>query len=63
MIVVDTHVWVWWTLDTGRLSAAQRAAISRNEDDLIGVSAISCLSRLENRPAAGTASTSFTTHG
>ena len=42
MIVVDTHVWVWWTLDTGRLSAAQRDAISRNEDDLIGVSVISC---------------------
>ena len=42
MIVVDTHTWVWWTLDTGRLSVAQYAAISRNEDDLIGVSAVSC---------------------
>ena len=42
MIVVDTHVWVWWILDTGQLSTAQRAAISRNEDDLVGVSAISC---------------------
>ena len=41
-IVVDTHVWVWWILDTGQLSIAQRHAISRNEDDLIGVSAISC---------------------
>lgn len=42
VIVVDTHVWVWWTLAAGRLSVHQRDAISSNEDDLIGVSAISC---------------------
>ncbi len=42
MIVLDTHVWIWWTLDTGRLSDAQRRAIEDNEGDLIGVSAISC---------------------
>lgn len=42
MIVIDTHVWVRWVLDTGELTAAQRDIIRSNEDDRIGVSAISC---------------------
>lgn len=42
MIVLDTHVWLWWVNDSTRLTEAQRQEIVRNEDDLIGVSAISC---------------------
>ena len=42
MIVLDTHTWVWWTIDPALLSGAQRQEIARNEDDRIGVSAISC---------------------
>ena len=42
MIVLDTHIWIWWTLDTGRLNDAQYRIIRGNEDDLIGVRAISC---------------------
>ena len=42
MIVLDTHVWIWSTLDTERLSDAQRRVIQENEGDSIGVSAISC---------------------
>ena len=42
MIVLDTHVWVWWTIDPARLSETQRQEIARNEDDRIGVSAFSC---------------------
>ena len=42
MIVLDTHVRVWWTLDPARLSETQREEIAGNEDDRIGVSAISC---------------------
>ena len=42
MIVLDTHVWVWWVNDSTRLNEAQRQAIARNEDDRIGVSAFSC---------------------
>ena len=42
MIMLDTHVWVWWTIDPGRLSETQRQAIASNEEDRIGVSAISC---------------------
>ena len=42
MIVLDTHAWVWWTNDPGRLSETQRQAISSNEADTIGVSVITC---------------------
>ena len=42
MIVLDTHTWVWWTLDPARLSEIQHQAITSNEEDSIGVSAISC---------------------
>ncbi len=42
MIMLDTHAWVWWTIDPARLSETQRREIVSNEDDQIGVSAISC---------------------
>jgi PIN domain nuclease of toxin-antitoxin system len=42
MIVLDSHVWVWWVHGDERLTAPQREAISANEADVIGVSAISC---------------------
>ena len=42
MIVLDTHVWVWWVNDSTQLSEAQRQEIARNEDDQIGISVISC---------------------
>lgn len=41
MIVLDTHVWVWWVHDDERLTPAQVGAIRANEADVIGVSAIS----------------------
>ena len=42
MIVLDTQAWVWWTIDPTRLSETQRQAISDNEENTIGISAISC---------------------
>ena len=42
MIVLDTHIWVWWVLDDARLSQSQEEIIAANEADTIGVSAISC---------------------
>jgi PIN domain nuclease of toxin-antitoxin system len=42
MIVLDTHVWVWWILDTDELSEAQIHALADSEIDQIGISAISC---------------------
>jgi len=42
MIVLDTHIWVWWVHETEQLTPAQHDAIAANETDLIGLSAISC---------------------
>lgn len=42
MILLDTHIWVWWVHDESLLTPAQREAIRANEEDVIGVSAISC---------------------
>lgn len=39
MIVLDTHVWLWWLSDPGRLSPAARDAVSRAPS--IGVSTLS----------------------
>lgn len=41
MIVLDTHIWVWWVHDVTRLTNAQVDAIQAHEADEIGVSAIS----------------------
>lgn len=41
MIVLDTHIWIWWTHDPGRLSASQIQTIQEHEADVLGVSAIS----------------------
>ena len=40
--VLDTHIWIWWVHDGSRLKESQRRALSANETDRIGVSAISC---------------------
>ena len=42
MIVLDTHIWVWWVHDETKLTEAQAEVIAENESDIIGVSAISC---------------------
>ena len=42
MILIDTHIWVWWILDATRLRENQRQALANHENDRIGVRAISC---------------------
>jgi PIN domain nuclease of toxin-antitoxin system len=42
MIVLDTHIWVWWVHGEKQLTVRQTAVIESNEADFIGVSAISC---------------------
>lgn len=42
MIVLDTHVWIWWTHDEAQLTTEQIDVIQRNEASDIGVSAIFC---------------------
>ncbi|HEX8362908.1 MAG TPA: type II toxin-antitoxin system VapC family toxin [Longimicrobium sp.] len=42
MIVLDTHIWIWWVHGDPRLTQAQVSAISAAEATGIGVCAISC---------------------
>lgn len=42
MIVLDTHVWVWWVQGDSRLLRAAAERIEQEEASGIGVSAISC---------------------
>jgi PIN domain nuclease of toxin-antitoxin system len=41
MIILDTHVWIWWVHGSDKLSEKQSEAIRQNEKDIIGISAIS----------------------
>ena len=41
MVVLDTQVWLWWNLGTGRLRETQRQTIADNEATGLGISAIS----------------------
>ncbi len=42
MIVLDTHIWVWWVHGSPDLPPFAAALIQHNEDDGLAVSAISC---------------------
>lgn len=42
MIVLDTHVWVWWVHGDAKLPEPQRAYVQANEAAGLGVSIISC---------------------
>ena len=42
MIVLDTHVWIWWVHGDATLAPAFRAQIDAAQQTGIGVSAISC---------------------
>jgi PIN domain nuclease of toxin-antitoxin system len=42
MIVLDTHIWVWWVDQNPNLSAAKTRMLQAHEADGLGVSVISC---------------------
>ena len=42
MILMDTHIWVWWIHNDNRLTDRIRELIQANEDEGLGVSIISC---------------------
>jgi PIN domain nuclease of toxin-antitoxin system len=42
MILLDTHIWVWWVDDSQQLTERQRHIIQDNVQSGLGVSAISC---------------------
>lgn len=49
MIIIDTHIWIWWVHNHPSLEPWMRAKLIAHESDAIGVSAISCweIARLE----------------
>jgi PIN domain nuclease of toxin-antitoxin system len=51
MIILDTHIWIWWNQDSPRLTSFQKEIIDSSRSDGIGISTISLLeiSRLVNR--------------
>lgn len=42
MIVLDTHIWVWWVHGDEHLNKQQTAWLQENEESGLGVSIISC---------------------
>ncbi|MFZ1399026.1 MAG: type II toxin-antitoxin system VapC family toxin [Candidatus Promineifilaceae bacterium] len=42
MIVLDTHMWVWWVHNNEQLTDSLREIIQQNEDEGLGVSIFSC---------------------
>lgn len=42
MIVLDTHIWVWWVHGDEHLTQTQIEVIAAHEAEVIGVSVISC---------------------
>jgi PIN domain nuclease of toxin-antitoxin system len=42
MIILDTHIWVWWIHGDERITTKQVNFIEANESNTIGVSVISC---------------------
>jgi PIN domain nuclease of toxin-antitoxin system len=42
VILLDTHIWVWWAHDDARLPDPYRAYLQTNESQGFGVSIISC---------------------
>ena len=42
MILMDTHIWVWWVHNDDRLTDSVREHIKAHEDEGLGVSVLSC---------------------
>ena len=42
MILLDTHIWVWWVSRPERLQRRQRDLLECGTDRIFGVSIISC---------------------
>jgi PIN domain nuclease of toxin-antitoxin system len=42
MIVLDTHIWIWWVNGSIQLSPQLERVINQNSENGLGVSAISC---------------------
>lgn len=40
MIILDTHIWVWWVHGDEQITSTQAENIKANETGIIGISAI-----------------------
>ncbi len=38
MIVLDTHIWIWWVDDNQRLTQKHREWIQKHQSDGVGIS-------------------------
>ena len=42
MIILDTHIWIWWVNESPRLTENQKQIIKENQVNGLGISVISC---------------------
>jgi PIN domain nuclease of toxin-antitoxin system len=42
MIVLDTHIWIWWVDNNPKLNQRQRELINNHQSSGLGISIISC---------------------
>ncbi|MBD2492790.1 PIN domain-containing protein [Nostoc sp. FACHB-280] len=42
MIILDTHIWVWWVQNDSQLTKQQQKWLKDYESDCLGVSILSC---------------------
>ena len=42
MIILDTHIWVWWVQNDARLTAQHRQWLENYQQDGLGISILSC---------------------
>lgn len=42
MIILDTHIWIWWVDNSAKLNQRQRELINTYQSSGLGVSIISC---------------------
>jgi PIN domain nuclease of toxin-antitoxin system len=42
MIILDTHIWIWWVDDQEKLTVKQRNWIDQYQNEGLGISIISC---------------------
>jgi PIN domain nuclease of toxin-antitoxin system len=42
VILLDTHIWIWWVHGDDRLSQRHRTVLEQHESQALGVSVISC---------------------
>ncbi|MEL7070319.1 MAG: type II toxin-antitoxin system VapC family toxin [Cyanobacteria bacterium J06581_3] len=42
MIVLDTHIWIWWITQSPKLTDQMQVAINNNRSEGLGVSIFSC---------------------